>query len=130
MKAAWSIENKYALRKKFEAFAEARPREFASLFANLDRVLRHLNGGAKVGGFQMGYFRSEGEGVFRIGQTAVQHAKESRLYIFPNQSNQTIYILTVGTKDRQADDISEAKTIADQIKATLVEETKANQAGA
>jgi hypothetical protein len=119
MKPQWSIENKYAVTKKFETFAQARPREFASLFANLDRIVRHLNGGAKVGGFQMGYFRSEGEGVYRIGQTAVQHAKESRLYIFPNQSNQTIYILTVGTKDRQPDDINEAKAMADQIKKTL-----------
>ena len=127
MNPEWSIENKYATQKKFEKFAADRPREFASLFANLDRIVRHLNGGAKVGGFQMGYFRSEGEGVYRIGQTAVQHAKESRLYIFPSQSNQTIYILTVGTKDRQPEDINEAKAIADQIKATLAEETKTNE---
>jgi hypothetical protein len=129
MKPEWSIENKYAMSKKFETFAASRPREFASMFANLDRIVRHLNGGAKIGGFQIGYFRPEGEGVYRIGQTAVQHAKESRLYIFPNQNNHTIYTRTIGTKDRQSDDINEAKAIAGKIKTEIAGTATESQAG-
>ena len=100
-----------------EKFAAAHEREYVSLFTNLDRIIRHLNGGAKIGSFQIGFFRSEGGGVWRIGQTAVAHAKESRLYIFPDQETRTIYILTVGLKDRQTEDINSAKSITSIIKA-------------
>jgi hypothetical protein len=125
----WLIENKYANAGKFERFAGNCPREYASLFTNLDRVVRHLNGGAKIGGFQIGFFRSEGGGVYRIGQSAVAYAKESRLYVFPHQLSMTMYILTIGTKDRQADDIQEARTMAERIKGEIETEQTTNHTG-
>jgi putative component of toxin-antitoxin plasmid stabilization module len=69
-----------------------------------------------MGSFQIGFFRSEGEGVFRIGQTGVESAKESRLYIYPDQKNQIMYILGIGTKDHQSEDINGAKATANEIK--------------
>jgi hypothetical protein len=88
------------------------------LFANLDRVLGILREGRKIGSFQIGFFRPEGEGVFRIGQTGVPSAKESRLYVYPNEQNHTRYVLSIGIKDGQSRDIGEAKTIVREIKST------------
>jgi len=118
MKTEWSIDTKFALQAKFKQFSSAHPREYASLFANLNRILQHLRGGAKVGGFQIGFFRSEGAGVYRIGQSGVPHAKESRLYVFPEQNNQTgtMYILTIGDKDSQSQDVNDAKGIVAGIR--------------
>ena len=68
-----------------------------------------------MGGFQVAFFRSEGEGVFRIGQTGVRSAKESRLYVYPDEQSQTMYVLTIGIKEQQAKDIAEAKAIKNKI---------------
>ncbi len=118
MNPEWPIENAYANSGKFKKFAARYPREFASLFANLDKVLGILREGRKVGSFQIGFFRSEGEGVFRIGQSGVPSAKESRLYVYPHEQIHTMYILTIGTKDGQSADIYEAKTLANKIKSS------------
>jgi hypothetical protein len=119
MQTAWAIEAKYADANRLERFASEHQREYVSLFTNLDRIVRHLSGGAKIGGFQIGFFRSEGGDVWRIGQTGVPHAKESRLYIYPDQNNHKIYILTAGTKDRQSDDIKSAKETTNMIKGSI-----------
>jgi putative component of toxin-antitoxin plasmid stabilization module len=116
MNNEWPIENDYAILGKFKRFAKDYARENESLFANLDKVLRILRQGHKMGSFQIGFFRSEGDGVFRIGQTGVESAKESRLYVYPDIQNQVMYILTIGIKDRQSEDINEAKAIVNQIK--------------
>jgi len=116
MNNEWPIDNGYASPGKFKKFAEDHPREYESLFANLDKVLGILREGSKMGSFQIGFFRSEGEGVFRIGQTGVESAKESRLYIYPDQKNQIMYILGIGTKDHQSEDINGAKATANEIK--------------
>jgi len=127
MNPEWSIENKYAVANKFKKFDCSCPREYASLFNNLDRLVRHLNGGAKIGSFQIGFFRSEGRGVYRVGQSAVAYAKESRLYVFPHLDSMTIYLLTIGSKDSQAQDINEAHAIADRIEKDIQAEEQSNQ---
>jgi hypothetical protein len=116
MRREWPLENAYASPGKFAEFAARHPREFGSLFANLDKILGLLREGQKVGGFRVNFFRSEREGVYRIGQTGVPSAKESRLYVFPNEQNWTMYILSIGTKDGQIHDVNEAVRIANHIK--------------
>lgn len=129
MNPEWPYEVAYANVGKFTKFAKKHHREYESLFANLDRVLSFLRQGHKMGSFQFGYFRSEGGGVYRIGQTRVPSAQESRLYVFPNQDNQTMYALTIGTKDGQSEDINEAKSIVQTIRSALEAENNNNQTG-
>jgi hypothetical protein len=112
----WHIDTAHASQGKFKKFASKYRREFASLFANLDKILALLKAGQKLGSFQVGFFRSEGQGVYRIGQTGVPSAKESRLYVFPHEESRTMYVLTIGTKEGQADDINEAHRIARSLK--------------
>jgi putative component of toxin-antitoxin plasmid stabilization module len=116
MNPEWPIDTTFAKRGKFRKFGAKYPREYASLFGNLEKVLRILRQGSRMHSFQIGFFRSEGGGVFRIGQTGVPSAKESRLYVYPNEQNHTMYLLTIGTKDGQSEDINEAKALASQIK--------------
>jgi putative component of toxin-antitoxin plasmid stabilization module len=112
----WLIENAYASPGKFARFSKKHEVEYDSLFANLDKIIRLLRSGNKIGGFRVGFFRAESEGVYRIGQTAVANAKESRLYVFPDSEANVMYVLTVGDKDSQSEDINEAKQIVKRIK--------------
>lgn len=113
----WQIETKYATGSKFKKFAKNHDREYDSLFGNLQRVVDLLNSGHKFGSFQVGFFRSESDGVYRIGQTSVAGAKESRLYVWPDQETKSIYVLGIGDKDTQSGDINDAKSLMAQIRA-------------
>jgi hypothetical protein len=112
----WQVETSYASAGKFNRFAKKHAAEYDSLFANLEKIMRLLRAGSKFGSFSVGFFRSEGDGVYRIGQTGVRSAKESRLYVYPDAPKNIMYVLAVGDKDSQQDDINEAKRTVKQIK--------------
>ena len=69
--------------------------------------MNFLNAGEKIGGFKLDFFRSEGKGLYRIGQRKGDH--ETRLYVYPDQENEIIYILSIGDKNTQQRDINECK---------------------
>ena len=112
----WQLDLTHASPGKFKKFAGKYRREYVSLFANLEKIMGLLRAGQKLGSFQVGFFRSEGQGAYRIGQTGVPSAKESRLYVFPEEQGHVMYVLTIGTKEGQADDINEAHRIAKGLK--------------
>ncbi len=112
----WQVDIAHASPGKFKKFAGKYHREYVSLFANLEKIMGLLRAGQKLGSFQVGFFRSEGQGVYRIGQTGVPGAKESRLYVFPEEHGHVMYVLNIGTKEGQAEDINEAHRIARSLK--------------
>lgn len=113
----WHVDVSHASKGEFKRFAKKRQREYDSLFANLDKIMVLLRCGNKIGGFQVGFLRSEAEGVFRIGQTGVANAKESRLYVYPDEQSCSMYVLHIGTKETQHDDINASKAIVKAIRA-------------
>jgi hypothetical protein len=82
---------------------------------NLGRVLDELNAGKPLSTFRFGFFRSEGRGLYRIGQTAVSAARELRLYVFPDARTRTLYLLAFGTKRTQQGDIAACRSQARHI---------------
>src|SRR4051794_554033 len=115
METSWQIETSHASQGKFQRFAKKHRDEYAALFANLDKLMRLLRAGHKIGAFKVGFFRSESEGLYRIGQTGIPSARESRLYVFPDCSAYLMYVLNIGTKNSQQEDIIEAVKIVRQI---------------
>lgn len=112
----WSVEHSLAERGRFKEYNKKHPREYAACFDNLGQVVELLGRFGGVKGFQIGCFRSEGQGVYRIGQTAVKHAKETRLYVFLNEEERLIHVLTIGGKDSQSEDIRRCHAVARDLK--------------
>ena len=115
---AWEIDSQHAVKSAFKKYARKHRAEYASCFENLDRVVEILAKGHAWGSFQVGFLRSEGDGIYRIGQTGVPHARETRLYIYAVVEQQRILLLTIGDKDSQQDDLRQAKAIVQTIRGT------------
>lgn len=101
----WCIVDDDAERSRFKEYNRKHPREYAACFANLAQLIQLLQQFGNIKGFQVGFLRSEGQDVYRIGQTGVKHAHETRLYIYVKQTMLTVHILTIGDKATQQDDI-------------------------
>ena len=112
----WEQIAQHAIRSAFKKYAKKHRAEYESCFENLDRVMEVLSKGHAWGSFQLGFLRSEGDGVFRIGQTGVPHARETRLYVYVDADQCQIFLLTIGDKDSQQDDLLQAKAIAQTIR--------------
>jgi len=117
----WKISTEFVTASRFKKFASNHPREFASCGANLERLLADLQSGIPLSVLaqNLSFFRSEREGLYRIGQTKVPGAKESRLYLYPDEAGMMIYLLDIGTKESQRDDIASARKAIREIRRQL-----------
>jgi len=116
-KETWVLDTAHAPRSQFKRFRKNHPAEFTSCFTNLGKIKSLLDAGHSIKGFRVGFFRSEGDELYRVGQSGVRGAKESRLYLHPGEDGKTIYILGIGTKETQQQDIGSAKKLIKKIKA-------------
>lgn len=92
------------------------PAEVASCINNLGNVLVALSQGTPVNAVPFSFFRPEGGGVFRIGQTGVPSAREMRLYVTFVFVRGVAYVLSIGTKNTQSRDIADSIRAAQQIR--------------
>ena len=91
--------------------------EFESCTANIGTIQKYLNMGLKLGSnLKFGFFRSEGGGVYRIGQSNVPSPKETRIYLYFDEDSKIIYVVGMGFKDGQSKDINEAKKLLKKIR--------------
>lgn len=106
MEGTWNLDRQGILnRSQFKRLLKHYPDEVASCAANLDLVRADLEAGKRLGSFNFGFFRPEGRGVYRIGQTRVRSAHELRLYVFPDEQAKVLRVLCLGDKSTQQADI-------------------------
>jgi len=101
----WCIVDDDAERSRFKEYNRKHPREYAACFTNLAQLVQLLQQFGNIKGFQVGFLRSEGQDIYRIGQTGVKHAHETRLYVHIGEKAQVVNLLTIGDKNTQSDDI-------------------------
>ena len=118
----WIESYEFADSNRMKHYAKKHRREYVSCLANLADVIAALNNGAAVTAIPFGFFRSEHEDVYRIGQTNVKHPHETRLYVYACVIRTTIYVLTIGDKATQQLDINACHAKARELKSQLASE--------
>jgi hypothetical protein len=112
----WKVDEAFAERSRFKEYNRKHPREYAACFSNLSHLIDLLQQFGAIKAFQVGFLKSEGQGVYRIGQTGVKHARETRLYVHVDETAKVARVLTIGDKDSQSDDIRRCHATATKIK--------------
>ena len=114
----YKIDNSLAEQGAIRRYNKKHPQECASCYENLSDVVDYLNMGLPLQQVMRccSFLRSEGEDVYRIGQTGVVGAKESRLYVYVRIANERIYTLLFGDKDSQRKDVNTCHRIVRNIK--------------
>lgn len=120
MSAEWKIDySRLVNRHQFKTLSRRYPAEFLSCLRNLERVLDDFEKGKPLARVSFSFFRPEGDGVFRVGQTGVSAAREMRLYVTFVFVNGLAYVLSFGTKNTQSRDIAAARRAVKQLKKEL-----------
>lgn len=101
----WELKEDFANKTRLAQYAKKHRAEYTACFANLGRLHEALAGGLTLQQCTFGFFGSEGMDIYRIGQSGVPHAHETRLYIYAAITGGEIQVLTIGDKKSQSADI-------------------------
>ncbi len=111
----WKIIWLFAQGNRFRQYKKKHPLEFEACVRNLDRLVGAFEHGMTLQQCTFGFFRSEGANVYRIGQSCMGSAHETRLYIYIRITGQEIYLLTIGDKNTQQRDILWCHSTVEEI---------------
>lgn len=105
----WTIETTDTYERRHEHYEKKHSHELVAVTGNLDtyfKTLNEVNNPLQVRG---GFIHSESDGIKAIDQKGGGQKiklQQTRLYVYPDTSNKTLYLLTIGDKSTQRDDIN------------------------
>ena len=113
----WKILKSSVLEARFKRFQKNHPNEAQAMLNNLDTYLTALNEGINPVNLTAGFIHHEPDGIKAIDQKGGKgKLKQSRLYIYPDVSTKTVYVISVGDKTNQKSDIKECRDYIKPLK--------------
>lgn len=95
------------LRRK-EQFQKKRPMQLAAVLGNLVRYQQMLLEQPIARLISANFIHPEGRGVVSLTQQGFKPKQPpTRLYLYPAQDSKTVYLITLGDKDTQRQDIQD-----------------------
>jgi hypothetical protein len=122
----WKLEESVGLglAKRAKKFQKSNHAEFQQVMVNFNTYHMTLKSGSTpLKAFDgLDFVRNEGEGLYAIDQTPLRKGHLAlRLYVYPCEYASTIYVLQIGTKSQQDDDINECHRIVRKLKDSVAE---------
>lgn len=115
----WSIENHDDVAKRLKKFKKRWSHEMKNVFDNLDTLHEALCCGTRPEQLKnLGFVHSEPNGVLAIDQKGPgkgSRMKQFRMYVFPDEDEQVLYVRTIGDKSTQEEDLKIATAFAREI---------------
>jgi hypothetical protein len=113
----WQIEPTDQFTTDSAWYAKKRPRELEAVLNNLNRYVSQLKHAKNPLCVQAGYIHPEGHGVVALDQKGGGASlQETRLFAFPDNDKKILYLITIGNKDTQQDDIKLAHRFVSSLK--------------
>lgn len=115
----WEIKRTRKFETKYKRYEKKRHDELQAVMVNLDRYVRALQLGTPIQQIKAGFIHKEPKGIKALDQKGGGRKvklQETRLYIFPYMDEKTIYLLTIGNKNSQDNDIQFCKKQVEKIK--------------
>lgn len=94
-----------------------RPHELITVSSNFDQYMKALRGGANPTDLirRLSFVHNEREGVYAVDQRPVScpdpkmkkmKLSQTRLYFYPEAETSTVFVLTIGDKNNQREDVA------------------------
>ena len=113
----WVIQRTDEYERRSRSYQKKHPRELAAVLDNLDTLHQALNRGVKPRQARFGFIHVEPSGVLAIDQKGGgAKLAQARLYVYPDAEHEVLYLLTLGDKRTQHQDIENCKHFVAQIR--------------
>jgi len=112
----WSMEVTTQYEHAAKWYAKKRPVELGAVLRNLSRYIEQLNIARNMVIVEAGYIHHEPHGVVAIDQKGSgKSLQETRLYTYPDMGQKVLYLITIGNKDEQPNDIAVCNEFVESI---------------
>jgi hypothetical protein len=112
----WTLESTTQYERDFKWYGKKHPKELAAVLRNLCRYQQQLDLVDNAALVKAGYIHDEPHGVVAIDQKGGGSSlQETRLYAYPDQTKNLIYLITIGNKDTQQDDLNLCRDFVEQL---------------
>jgi hypothetical protein len=117
----WTLKPLEEYDKRRKKWPKKYKRESIAVHNNLDTFLKALCRGQKPKDAKFGFIHPEPGGVLAIDQKGGgQSMKETRLYIYPDEESECVFVITLGDKDSQTEDIQTCRDFVKSFRATSI----------
>lgn len=115
----WLIQVEDTCSRKLKKYEKKCPNELRSVKANLARYFEVIKRGVHPQFVTAGYIHNEGKGVKALDQKGSDlELRETRLYVYPDLDQKILYLITIGDKKSQSDDIKLSHSFIKKLKGT------------
>jgi hypothetical protein len=98
----WDLNPQDGYLRRLRQWPKKHKRELAAVLNNLDTFQKALRQGQRPGQARFGFIHPEPGGVLAIDQKGGGPGlSEARLYIFPDEVQQCLFLITIGDKNTQ-----------------------------
>ncbi len=106
----WKIRRTDEFERRLKRYEKKLPRELEAVLDNLDTYFKTLVSGTKPKQAVFGFVHAEPGDVVAIDQKGGGRSlAQTRLYVYPDVARETLYLITLGDKKSQRDDIAVCK---------------------
>ncbi len=115
--SVWRFEESSFFASKFKKYQKKHRAETIAVLSNLDTYEKALNSGVKPPLIRAGFIHPEPQGVVGIDQKGTKgKARQTRLYIYACEQDHVVYLITIGDKNSQKQDIKDCKEFMDRFR--------------
>lgn len=113
----WMLEEAPIFASRFRWYQKKHPNETRAALNNLDTYLTALNSGVKPPLIQAGFIHREPQGVVAIDQKGGKGSlKQTRLYMYTAEVKNTVYLITIGDKQSQDQDLKDCRKFVTDLR--------------
>lgn len=121
----WTLQPTDEYQRRHKRYEKKHRRELQAVSDNLDTFLQSLNEGAKPHPLRFGFLHAEPHGVVAIDQKGGgANLAQTRLYVFPDEHQEVLHVLTLGDKRTQSEDIKYCSSFVLALRAQTQEQKK------
>lgn len=115
----WQIEPTSRFNSDRDWYQKKRRAELEAVLNNLLRYLSQLRASPNSRCVQAGYMHHEPKGIIALDQSAGGgNLQETRLYTYADNEKNVLYLITIGNKDSQKDDLLVSTRFVESLKET------------
>ena len=123
----WEQDRLESFERRFKWHAKKRPKELEATLKNLEKLFGGLQAGIGIRQLMAmhRFLHPEQAGVIAVDQKGgARNLAETRLYVFADEVDKVLYLITIGDKRTQADDVQFCKEFVDDLRKRRVDEQK------